>query len=400
MEKQNDRLIIISGLFIVLQLILDFIGTRWLTGPEITTFLVVAKGIKSLFLLLMIVVLFQRKVYLPLYGLFGLGILVFLGQLTLHGSWREIPWGEVSREWMLYGGGIIIAFFFQTLHRQGTSSKLTFMLYFTIGVILAVCFSVLLGILFDIPLFKTYRGGLRFGYTGVLHKSITATYFFIGSICLSYYYTYRQPKVRPWIFFVILCSSFIIGTKGIYLFNGFFFVYVCWVHQVYKKRLFYGIITLIGVVLVLFRDQIMTRLNSTYLLFQSIYQEHGWLTSLMSFRNEILKEKAVVYFEKWQGSNYLFGGKLWNQGLFEMSLVDLYVFCGGIGSICVVYLYYKGGLIHPKEKETKQYIFFCYLSILIISIFAGQLFVNFSSIFFILWVLFLINNGEIVKKID
>lgn len=350
-----------------------------------------------LFLLWMVSVLIQRKVYQPIYGILGLGLTVLVGQLFLYTSWSDIPGMSISREWMLYSGGIVMAFFFRTLYWQCSSAQFTFMLRFTLGISLAVCLSVLFAFFFEIPLFKTYRDGLRFGYIGILHKSVAATYFFIGSICLSYYYSYIEKRINPWIFYIILCSSIFIGTKGIYLFHGLFFLYVFFTQQLYKKNIFYWGIAVVCGVIILFKNKIEAGLRTTYALFQSIYLEHGLLTSLMSFRNEMLSEKAAVYREKWSVWNYLFGGKLPEQGLFEMSLVDLYAFFGVIGIVYVLFLYYKAVVVNLREKETKQYIFFCYSSVLIISIFAGQLFVNYSSIFFILWVLFLINNGKTVK---
>lgn len=381
----------------MLQLILDFTGTRLFTIYEPTVFHVVAKSIKMLFLLLMVLVLIRRKVYQPIYGILGLGLTVLVGQFFLYGAWSTIPWMSISREWMLYSGGIVMAFFFRTLYRQCSSAQFTFMLRFTLGISLTVCLSVLFAFFFEIPLFKAYRDGLRFGYIGILHKSVAATYFFIGSICLSYYYSYIEKRINPWIFYIILCNSIFIGTKGIYLFHGLFFLYVFFTQQLYRKSIFYWGIAVVCGVTILFKNKIETGLRTTYTLFQSIYLEHGLLTSLMSFRNEMLSEKAAVYREKWSVWNYLFGGKLPEQGLFEMSLVDLYAFFGAIGIVYVLFLYYKAVVVSLREKETKQYIFFCYSSVLIISIFAGQLFVNYSSIFFILWVLFLINNGKIVK---
>ena len=353
-----------------------------------------------LLLLVMVFVLIQHKVYQPLYSILGLGLTVLVGQLFLYTSWSYIPWMSIFREWMLYSGGIVMAFFFRTLYWQCTPARFTFMLRFTLGISLAVCLSVLLAFFFEISLFKTYQAGLRFGYIGILHKSIAATYFFIGSICLSYYYSYIEKRINPLTFYTILCSSIFIGTKGIYLFHGLFFLYVFFTKQLYKKNIFYwGVAAAFGLI-ILFKNKMVEGLSTTYALFQTIYLEHGLLTSLMSFRNEMLSEKAAVYRENWRVWNYLFGGKLPEQGLFEMSFVDLYAFFGAIGIVYVLFLYYKAVVVSLRDKETKQYIFFCYSCVLIISIFAGQLFVNYSSIFFILWVLFLINNGKIVKKID
>ncbi|WP_353118432.1 WecB/TagA/CpsF family glycosyltransferase [Myroides odoratus] len=400
MEKQNDRLIIGCSIFLVLQLLLDFIGTRLIDPQQGAMFISVAKGIKVLVLMLMCGVLIRRNVYQPLYGLLVLGGMAILGQWLLYPHWSEIPWLTILREWMLYGSGIVMAFFFKSLYLKGTSSAFTFTLRLTLGVIVAICCSIIIGFIFEILLFKTYRGGLRFGYTGLLHKSVAATYFFIGSICLSYYYAYIQQRWSAWLFYLILSSSFLVGTKGIYLFHGLFFLYICWTYRWYKKIAFYlGVVGVcLGAILLGIYSKI--EYSTTYKLFQSIYQEHGLVTSLMSFRNEIFAEKAALYGQRWLFGNYFVGGKLPELGLFEMSFVDLYVFFGGFGLIYVLFLYYKSSIILYKENKDKQYLFFCSMSVLIISIFVGQLFVNFSSLFFILWVLFLINNGKIVKKIN
>lgn len=377
---------------------MDFIGTRLITPQDGAIFIQVAKGIKLLVVVVMSAVLIQRKIVQPLYGVLVLGGIALVGQLVLQSNGATIAWMELLRMGMLYGGGIVMAFFFQSLYLSCTPRAFTFVLRLTQGVIFAVCLSILLGLIFEITLFKTYRGGLRFGYTGLLHKSVAATYFFIVSICLSYYYTYLLKKWSPWFFYLVLGCSFLVGTKGIYLFNGLLFLFICWTQQWYKKKSFYGSIVLVGLGIILLGYSVIGQNNNPFQVFYSIYKEHGLLSTLMSFRNEILVTKGTVYLEKWEVWNYLFGGKLPELGLFEMSLFDLYAFFGGFGVIYVLFLYYKSSVIPWSVNKTKEYIRFYYLSILIISIFAGQLFVNFSSLFFILWALFLINNGEIVKK--
>lgn len=377
---------------------MDFIGTRFIILQEGAVFMQVAKGIKLFVVVVMSVVLFERKIVQPLYGVLLLGGIALLGQLILQYHGAAISWMELFRIWMLYGGGIVMAFFFQSLYLACTPRSFDLVLRLTQGVICVVCLSIIIGFIFDITLFKTYRGGLRFGYTGLLHKSVAATYFFIGSICLSYYYTYLQQKWSSWFFCLILICSFLVGTKGIYLFNGLLFLYTCWNQQWYKKRAFYGGIALVGLGITFLVHGVIGKNSTTVQVFSSIYKEHGMLTALMSFRNEMLVDKGRAYFEQWDIGNYFFGGKLPELGLFEMSLFDLYSFFGGFGLIYVLFLYYKSSVILYVGNKAKQYIYFCYLSVLIISIFAGQLFVNFSSLFFILWVMFLINNGEIVKK--
>lgn len=365
----------------MLQLLVDFIGTRLISPQEGAIFILVAKEIKLFLVLLMSSILLQRKIYQPLYGVFILGGMALLGQLVLQSNGVDIAWMELLRIWILYGSGIVMASFFKSLYMTCTPRSFTFVLRLTMGVIFAVCLSIVIGLIFEITLFKTYRGGLRFGYTGLLHKSVAATYFFIGSMCLSYYYTYIQQKWNAWFFYLILGCSFLVGTKGIYLFNGLLFLYSSWAHQWYKKKAFYGGIAFLGLAVTLLVNGMIGRYSNTFQVFYSIYKEHGLLTTMMSYRNEILVEKGTMYLEKWKIWNYFVGGKLPELGLFEMSLVDLYSFFGGFGSIYVLFLYYKNSIIPWSVKKEKQYIFFCYLSILIISIFAGQLFVNFSSFF-------------------
>ena len=88
-------------------------------------------------------------------------------------------------------------------------------------VISVVCLSIILGFVFDFKLFFSYGEGGRWGYKGVLRKSVTASYFFI--IIINYlYYTHVILKNKYYLFLIVVFSSLFCGTKTIYFFNNAF----------------------------------------------------------------------------------------------------------------------------------------------------------------------------------
>jgi len=121
-----------------------------------------------------------------------------------------------------------------------------------------------------------------------------------------------------------------------------------------------------------------------------VYHKKGLITSLMSYRNEIIETKLQVYFTNWSIINFFFGGKIMELGLFEVSTLDLFVFMGFIGGAFYLFIFLNEikYLITINQKIFKLYYILC---LFIISNLAGQLFNNFSSMLYILLILYLIN---------
>jgi len=263
-----------------------------------------------------------------------------------------------------------------------------------IGIIIIVSISVLIGFVTEFRFLKTYV--TRFGFVGLMPKSITASYFFISSIIFTYYLGFIKQKSK-WIFALVFLTSFLVGTKAIYLFNllliGFHAFYFKW----YKSYYFYGLglISLIGIFM--FQNKIIEFLWTYFTSFMKLYEAKGLVTALTSFRDLIFINNKDLYLEKWNWWNYLIGGKIPNAKLFESSIWDLIVFFGVIG-VCL-YVYVLSENIFKFYSKSNYFSNFSIFSVFLISILAGQFFINISGISYFLITLFLIRSSNKVKSI-
>lgn len=229
-------------------------------------------------------------------------------------------------------------------------------------------FAILIGMVFEVDSFQTYKN--RFGYKGLFKRSIDVSYFLIFSILfISLFRTYiRRPVVLS---ALILVCCIIAGTKLPWLFLALFLSYILIQSKSLRKPiLLYSIpIGLIGASLIYFiiPDKIM----GTFQLFYKIYQEKGFLSSLTSYRSDLLVEAIAYYKNHWQWQNILFGGQDFSRLLVEMSIADLIIFFGFIGALLYSLFYYS---VYFKNSGKKLQVL--YLIVLIASIFAGQFFFN------------------------
>lgn len=227
---------------------------------------------------------------------------------------------------------------------------------------------IIIGMVFKIDSFQTYYH--RFGYKGLFKRSIDVSYFLIFSLLfLSLFRTYiKRPLV---LMILILTCSIIAGTKLPWLFLALYFGYLFIKNkQLRKPILLYSIpvgIIGAGIVYFLLADKAMDTFN----LFYNIYLEKGFLSSLTSYRSDLLLESFEHYKDLWQWQNLLFGGQDFGTLLVEMSIADLIIFFGFIGAGVYLLFYYN---VYFKNREKSFQAL--YILVLIASIFAGQFFFN------------------------
>lgn len=252
---------------------------------------------------------------------------------------------------------------------------LSFLVYEII--ISIVIFSTFIGFFFKTPYFETYLGD-RFGYMGVLNKSATASFFYIAAII----FTYHHNKV---LFVFSVIASLLVGTKSIMLFLILLLFYHIFS---YKKN--NRVILLIITLFMFFYKKILIITKPFWSLHYDFYKKEGLITSLSSFRNNIFKKLSKEYIEYWDTFNYFFGGKVFVGKLFEMSIFDLVSFFGLIGSVFYLYTYVK--YMSFSSKSYKKYYIFSICSILMISCFSGQFFLNSSIVIYLVFVFYSLNE--------
>lgn len=233
----------------------------------------------------------------------------------------------------------LLVLFINLRERQDIINKLirVFEIIFFVNLI-----AIVLGFIFQIKVFNTYDYGIRFGYKGIFSMSGQTSFYFILMIL---YYIHRLIffDKNKWTLIklvILIIVSFLIGTKRIYFFLPMLSLYYLFFLNGFKNRITYITIvpvSLIGISLFyIFKD----RLEDTILLFKNIYLENGIITSLLSFRNELLiKIYSEQIIDNWRFLNFLFGGANFQDIRSQMGFVDLFLFFGIFGLITYLYFY-------------------------------------------------------------
>ncbi|HLS29336.1 MAG TPA: hypothetical protein VK021_00625 [Flavobacteriaceae bacterium] len=226
---------------------------------------------------------------------------------------------------------------------------------------------IILGFIFDIIYFKTYSGK-RFGYSGLMITSATATYFYCIAI---FYFFIRYKTIQNWKFLGCVLAAILVGTKSIYLFLALFGAFYI-IRYVRSKKLKFIFLFLVSVLAVLL---------GIYLLyynpvFSEIRSSQGIISAILSYRDQLFIERTLPFIEQnWSFTNYLFGGASDFETRPQLEFFDLFYFWGIIGSVIYLLLYYHSfkPLKLPKQEE-----WFFFISLIIIMFLAGNFFYNAS----------------------
>lgn len=285
-------------------------------------------------------------------------------------------------------GLLVLTFFSQTRH-------LIDMKYFKLIVEYVIWINLLLiivGYLFDIRVFDTYRG-TRYGYNGIFKSTATASYFYI--FYLSYLLLKRHKSKREILLIIITTiSSFFIGSKTVYIFVSLiFFLYI--INQILrhknpkqKSKYIYIYAALIAFILP-FIILVIISMNS---VLNDVYVREGFVTAFFSYRDVLFFNALDEVNHSFGFLNYLFGGVSYISKLTELALIDLLLTFGAIGTLVYIYIFYQ--LIPRVTKKLAQVIFLCILGVIL---FRGN-FLYFSSVMYISLAIFTLMIEEINNK--
>lgn len=250
----------------------------------------------------------------------------------------------------------------------------------TYGIVIAICVSMVVGLIWGIPIFKTYGAG-RWGFKGLIIKSVTLSYILMLFLFFGYYQF--VVKTRNSLYFLgILFCALLSGTKTVYISIILLFLYHIWHKKLFLKKNFWITNSIGIIILVAFNDFLLSKTKFVWGLFYELYQEKGFLASLTSFRSDILMNGLETYTERWNAYNYLIGGPL-GINSFEMAFFDLLSFFGVIGSM--LYLYYLQTFFLSRFlRTTKSAGAFIILSLGLAAFFTGQFFTN-STVILLIW---------------
>lgn len=288
----------------------------------------IPKGLKLLSLIGMMVYLFlkERKKFFYLSGL----ILCFLlGLIGLKNGINKETLISFSKYLFFL---VLIIFFSKTYLLKFKNSVFIFKLYEVL--ILINCFIILISFVFQIEMFMTYDTH-RFGYIGLFYASATGTYFYL--LAISYFLIkYEQNVFYQPLFYLNTFCSLLVGTKSIYLFLVVsllaFSLFLIKNKTLKRLIIFLTCLSAIIIFYVLF----------THGLFSEILKEEGWLTSILSYRDQLIINRSIPYIENnWHFHNYLFGGLAIVTTRPQMELIDLFLFFGVLGLVYYLFIFKK-----------------------------------------------------------
>lgn len=244
---------------------------------------------------------------------------------------------------------------------------------------------ILLAVIFNLSLFKAYLGG-RWGYNGLFMASSNSTYFYLVAL-LYFLIRFPQTYFKKVLFWLSLIAALCTGTKSIYLGILLFSLVALLSLQVPKKikwPLTLGVIFLgIANMFLLFSSE----------LFTGIIQEDGWLSAVLSYRNELLMEDTLPYIqENWRTLHYFIGGLSQPLVRPQLELIDLFLYFGAFGMLVYLYLFFKNYFnFSLKAREIA-----CYAVLLMVPLITGNFFYNASVPIYLILLKLVMKERELI----
>lgn len=238
-------------------------------------------------------------------------------------------------------------------------------------------FLIILGLFFEINLFKSYPYTPRFGYNGIITSSGTASFFYVFLIVILYndFILYK----RSLLLIAVLFSSFLIGTKTILLFIALVFL-IHWtlVFDIKKKNIAFAL-GLVSIMTALkFQEKIKVLIFNLF-PFEELYRDHSALTLLLSTRDLHFKESLIRLKLNSNFFTYLFGGISDKEFFVEFEFYFLFLFLGVFGIVTYA-AFLKENFYMKNQSIIKSSLF---LSVILTCSLSGALFYSvFSSILF------------------
>ncbi|WP_313112363.1 hypothetical protein [Aequorivita sediminis] len=288
----------------------------------------IAKWVK--FSILLLITPYLLKYWKKSIWFLILGLIFFLGQWTITYGFKS----EMILTFSKYLFPIALLILFNKFNSTRETWGLLFNTFRIVLIVNSVL--ILLGFIFDIDWFYTYKWG-RFGFSGLLNVSATATYFYvIGQLCFLLWY--KVDFFKKWSTYLLIIATVLLGTKGALL--GLiatllaYFIFYSTLSPRKQKMIVFGFL---GIGLLLFYMFFFQ-----FGIFNEIREEEGLITSILSMRNELLLEETLPFIQQeWTWVNYLFGGYDDIYSRTQMGFLDVFYFWGILGGLLYLFIYYK-----------------------------------------------------------
>lgn len=384
-KKKNllkNKILYKNYLFLAI-LLLFFLTEAWSTIQagiwDVKSYLPIAVKLGVLVFICAYLLLYQQKYF---WLIAALTVSFGIGQLFLNHPFEVAAIGSFAK----YLFFLLILVFFVKDNKQ-EDLQLGFLIFEYIAAANSIL--IILSYLFEWSIFSSYN--TRFGYLGLFMASATGTYFY----CMALAYFFSRYKVKAFkkpIFYLVVVGILLLGTKTALLYLIFAFaILIITEIKSFKIKLFIGLSFLVVGCMALYFF-----LQSG--IFKKITENEGWLTSILSRRNQQLIDESLPYVdENWTLINYFFGGLSEVSSRPQMEYFDLLLFFGIIGSSFYLYLIYKFG--NFRYIKSNSLSFYLLLLIFVASFISGNFFYNGStSIYFVVLILVSLENSRKSEK--
>lgn len=209
-------------------------------------------------------------------------------------------------------------------------------LIFIINSILAI-----IGFVAKLPLFNAFPGQpYRFGYNGLIFANNEAAEFYFIGISYFYYKGYILGLKGKWKLLLMLLGALLLGSKGIYFFLLLLLIY----HIFFVARWYAKIILLFlfsGLVISIISFILSAKGQAVFSFLLNLANRDGVISMLLSSRDKYAEIKVPLILNNWTIVNCFFGGQ--DQFIYnlELDLLDLFFFFGIVGTILLLFLYFK-----------------------------------------------------------
>ncbi|WP_431157037.1 hypothetical protein [Winogradskyella poriferorum] len=250
---------------------------------------------------------------------------------------------------------------------------------------------IVISFLFDIDVLKSYPNPRRPGYSGLFNRPNQLSYITIVMIAIYYYKaSFLKLKYDYYKLIFLIVVALLGGTKRIYFFLIILLIY----HVCNNLRTIYRQVLLVFIALLTLTyflwDKLYLFIENKLELFVQIYNERGFLSALLSYRNDRLSatwnDQILV---DWNILNVFVGGCDFTIERPEMDLIDIFFYFGLIG--LVVYMLFFKTTLNAIKLKNNYLLFFITLIFFISALTSG--FLNSTNIPFVFMIgVFYLNN--------
>ena len=236
---------------------------------------------------------------------------------------------------------------------------------------------IILGIITNSNILKSYPNSDRFGFNGFLTSSSSASYFYIA-LMIILYFQYIKLKKRKYLLVLLIqvFASLLMGTKTIWFFLILLsFIHFCVIINKNYRRFFQTLTTLLLVLTLIFWNKTKMFIVGLFSFGEEIYNEHGFISVILSTRDLYLKETLTHVIENGTILNILFGGINVKIIRVEFEFVNMFYFFGVFGTI-IYFLFLKEAFYRENRSLLKILLFFAFM---ITGALSGGLFYSVSS---------------------